>query len=98
MESKYSEYTIENWDDYIINRINRLLSKFNIVVLPEDYNQPLTGEKIRFSNIELQYLYHDICENLGIELIISDDIMCFYTIRSISTFLHDYFQKTNELK
>ena len=50
----------------IINTIRELFPFSEEFLICENYNEPLTGRKFRFSNVDLAYLFFELENRLGI--------------------------------
>lgn len=50
----------------IINTIRELFPFSEEFLICENYNEPLTGRKFRFSNVDLAYLFFELENKLGI--------------------------------
>ena len=50
----------------IINTIRELFPFSEEFLICENYNEPLTGRKFRFSNVDLAYLFFELENGLGI--------------------------------
>ena len=79
----YYQYNITEWETIIITEINELVSKFGISFDNSYVNEPLTGDKLHFSSVELYELYCILCNKIQRTICI-DNYYDFWSIREIA--------------
>lgn len=93
----FEKYTINDWISFVVDQINKLLSKFSASIDSSCIDEAMTGPVIRFTSNDLYEFYFILCREIGRTIVIKnyDD---FYTIRNIAKTIQTSFSKQHTVE